>query len=144
MIREGAPSSYPGARFSRINSSRNLWPINLLQSGFMEEARGGVRMLIGYGLNKLVSVFYSVATQPPTLALHLLRPILRGYAWRKQGDDPMITPILIKRYARSRLYDAVNSRYVTVAQLRQWQRDGIAFIVRDAETGADVTRVLLG
>lgn len=57
---------------------------------------------------------------------------------------PMTTPILIKRYARSRLYDPVNSRYVTVAQLRQWQRDGIAFIVRDAETGADVTRVLLG
>lgn len=56
----------------------------------------------------------------------------------------MTTPILIKRYARSRLYDPVNSRYVTVAQLRQWQRDGIAFIVRDAETGADVTRVLLG
>lgn len=56
----------------------------------------------------------------------------------------MATPILIKRYARSRrLYDAVNSRQVTVAQLRQWQRDGIAFIVRDAETGADVTRVLL-
>ena len=55
----------------------------------------------------------------------------------------MTTPILIKRYARSRLYDPVNSRYVTVAQLRQWQRDGIAFIVRDAETGADVTRVLL-
>jgi hypothetical protein len=25
-------------------------------------ARGGVRMLIGYGLNKLVSVFCSVAT----------------------------------------------------------------------------------
>ncbi len=31
----------------------------------MEEVRGGVRMLIGYGVNKLVSVFCSVATQPP-------------------------------------------------------------------------------
>jgi polyhydroxyalkanoate synthesis regulator protein len=55
----------------------------------------------------------------------------------------MATPILIKRYARSRLYDTVKGRYVTVDELRQWQRDGVAFIVRDVETGADVTRVLL-
>jgi len=52
-------------------------------------------------------------------------------------------PILIKRYARSRLYDAANGRYVTVEELRQWRRDGVWFIVRDVETDADVTRVLL-
>jgi polyhydroxyalkanoate synthesis regulator protein len=34
-------------------------------------------------------------------------------------------------------------RYVTVDELRQWRRDGRAFIVRDVEMGADVTRVLL-
>ena len=55
----------------------------------------------------------------------------------------MATPILIKRYARSRLYDTVNGRYVTVDELRQWRRDGLAFIVRDVERGADITRVLL-
>jgi polyhydroxyalkanoate synthesis regulator protein len=55
----------------------------------------------------------------------------------------MASPILIKRYARSRLYDTVKGRYVTVDELRQWRRDGLAFIVRDVETGADVTRVLL-
>jgi polyhydroxyalkanoate synthesis regulator protein len=34
------------------------------------------------------------------------------------------TPILIKRYARSQLYDAVNGGYVTVAQLRVARQSG--------------------
>ncbi len=51
--------------------------------------------------------------------------------------------ILIKRYARSRLYDAANARYVTLDDLRQWTRERVAFTVRDAETGNDITRVLL-
>jgi hypothetical protein len=32
---------------------------------------------------------------------------------------------------------------VSVADLRNWQRGGIAFVVLDIETGEDVTRVLL-
>jgi polyhydroxyalkanoate synthesis regulator protein len=54
-----------------------------------------------------------------------------------------IQPIVVKRYARCRLYDAVNRRYVTVEQLRDWKAKGIAFSVKDTETGADITRVLL-
>ena len=52
-------------------------------------------------------------------------------------------PIVVKRYARSRLYDAANRRYVTVEQLRDWRVKGVAFSVKDTETGADITRVLL-
>ncbi|HXE86223.1 MAG TPA: polyhydroxyalkanoate synthesis regulator DNA-binding domain-containing protein [Hyphomicrobiaceae bacterium] len=52
-------------------------------------------------------------------------------------------PILVRRYARSRLYDAVRGRYLTVEDLHRWLRDGIAFQVRDSETGEDITRVLL-
>ena len=51
--------------------------------------------------------------------------------------------VIVKRYARSRLYDAANRRYVSVEQLRGWMADGIAFAVIDGETGEDVTRVLL-
>ena len=54
-----------------------------------------------------------------------------------------LEPILIKRYARSRLYDPANQRYVTVKQLRDWMTRGIPFVVRDTETGSDVTQVLL-
>ena len=53
------------------------------------------------------------------------------------------SPILVKRYARSRLYDTAGRCYVTVEQLRNWAAEGIAFAVIDTETGADVTRVLL-
>ena len=52
-------------------------------------------------------------------------------------------PILVKRYALSRLYDAENRRYVSLEQLRGWAAEGLAFVVLDAETGADITRVLL-
>jgi polyhydroxyalkanoate synthesis regulator protein len=51
-------------------------------------------------------------------------------------------PVLIKRYARSRLYDTTRGRYVTLEELRLWRRKRVAFMVQDAETGEDVTRVL--
>ena len=53
------------------------------------------------------------------------------------------SPILVRRYARARLNDATNGRYVSVEQLREWDASGVAFRVIDAETGADITRVLL-
>jgi hypothetical protein len=52
-------------------------------------------------------------------------------------------PILVKRYARSRLYDATNQHHVSLEQLRDWAAKGVSFIVHDTETGADVTRVQL-
>jgi polyhydroxyalkanoate synthesis regulator protein len=50
---------------------------------------------------------------------------------------------LIKRYGRARLYDTEAACYVTVAELREWRAQGIAFTVIDTETGQDVTGVLL-
>jgi polyhydroxyalkanoate synthesis regulator protein len=52
-------------------------------------------------------------------------------------------PVLVKRYARSRLYDTARQCYVSVEQLRSWATNGIAFSVIDTETRADVTHVLL-
>lgn len=52
-------------------------------------------------------------------------------------------PVLVKRYARSRLYDTSALRYVTVDELRAWRARGTPFLVLDAETGEDVTRILL-
>ena len=40
-------------------------------------------------------------------------------------------PILVKRYARSRLYDTTNCRYVSIQQLRAWVAAGVAFSVID-------------
>jgi len=55
----------------------------------------------------------------------------------------MPEPILIKMYAGSRLYDTTKARYVTADELRRWRERGIAFMVKEAETGEDVSRVLL-
>jgi polyhydroxyalkanoate synthesis regulator protein len=52
-------------------------------------------------------------------------------------------PIVVRRCGRSRLYDAENQRYVSVEQLVGWAAEGVALVVLHAETGADVTRVLL-
>ena len=52
-------------------------------------------------------------------------------------------PKLVKRYARTRLYDTEALRYVTDAVLMLWVSKGISFVVIDAETGEDITRILL-
>jgi polyhydroxyalkanoate synthesis regulator protein len=53
------------------------------------------------------------------------------------------SPILVKRYARDRLYDTVAGRYLTTTDLQQWMARAVSFVVVDAETGEDITRVLL-
>ena len=52
-------------------------------------------------------------------------------------------PILIKRYGRTRLYEAARGRYLSIDDLRGWQRNHVAFVVVDSETGDDITRLLL-
>ena len=59
------------------------------------------------------------------------------------SDAPAAAPILVKRYARARLYDPAGRRYVTVDDLRRWAAQEVGFAVRDAETGEDVTRIVL-
>jgi polyhydroxyalkanoate synthesis regulator protein len=54
-----------------------------------------------------------------------------------------VQPILVKRYARSRLYDTCTSRYVSLDELRDWRARGIEFVVRDVETGDEISRILL-
>jgi polyhydroxyalkanoate synthesis regulator protein len=59
------------------------------------------------------------------------------------STTPKTQPVLVKRYAGSRLYDTTNHCYVSVEQLRGWASTGVVLSVIDSETGADVTRVLL-
>ena len=48
-----------------------------------------------------------------------------------------------QRYAGRRLYNTVSLTYVTFDDLSQMILDGKRFIVRDAETGNDITRDIL-
>ena len=55
----------------------------------------------------------------------------------------MAESIVIKLYNHSRLYDGANGRYVSIDILRAWKNQGLDFTIQDAETGQDVTRVLM-
>ena len=50
---------------------------------------------------------------------------------------------VIKKYPNRRLYDTEISSYVTLEDVRQLIVEGEAFEVRDARTGADLTRSVL-
>jgi polyhydroxyalkanoate synthesis repressor PhaR len=52
-------------------------------------------------------------------------------------------PVLIKRYAESRLYDGRAARYVSLANLADMVEDGDDFVVHEAKTGGDVTSAVL-
>jgi polyhydroxyalkanoate synthesis regulator protein len=59
------------------------------------------------------------------------------------STPPQPRLVVVKRYARIRLYDTTHSRYVSVEQLRKWVVEGVAFCFIDAEDGAVITRILL-
>jgi polyhydroxyalkanoate synthesis regulator protein len=52
-------------------------------------------------------------------------------------------PITVKLYGKRRLYEPGAARYVTLSGLQTRMREGIALIVRDAATGADITDRIL-
>ena len=52
-------------------------------------------------------------------------------------------PRIIKKYPNRRLYDTVESRYITLAEVRKLVVDRIEFIVVDKKTQEDITRSIL-
>lgn len=50
---------------------------------------------------------------------------------------------IIKKYPNRRLYDTEISSYITLEDVRQLLVDDQPFVVRDAKTGADLTRSVL-
>lgn len=52
-------------------------------------------------------------------------------------------PVIIKKYANRRLYNTKTSSYVTLDHLCEMVKEGTEFEVRDARSGADITRAVL-
>ena len=50
---------------------------------------------------------------------------------------------IIKKYPNRRLYDTDQSKYITLADLKQLIADGIDIEVQDANSGKDITRSIL-
>ena len=50
---------------------------------------------------------------------------------------------VIKKYPNRRLYDTVESRYITLADIKEHVMNDVAFTVIDKKTGDDITRPIL-
>ena len=55
----------------------------------------------------------------------------------------MSEPRVIKKYPNRRLYDTVESRYITLADIRRLVVEKIEFVVVDKKNSADITRSIL-
>ncbi len=58
-------------------------------------------------------------------------------------DGGRNTPRVIRKYPNRRLYDTVESRYVTLADVRRLVVERIDFVVLDRKTQQDITRSIL-
>ena len=50
---------------------------------------------------------------------------------------------IIKKYPNRRLYDTIESRYITLSDVRRYVVEGIAFKVVDKRSSNDITRTIL-
>jgi polyhydroxyalkanoate synthesis repressor PhaR len=57
--------------------------------------------------------------------------------------EPLIEPRVIKKYPNRRLYDTVESRYITLADIRRLVTDKVDFVVIDKKSQEDITRSIL-
>jgi len=55
----------------------------------------------------------------------------------------MSEPRVIKKYPNRRLYDTIESRYITLADVRRLVVERIEFVVVDKKNNADITRSIL-
>ena len=61
----------------------------------------------------------------------------------RRGAIPMSEPRVIKKYPNRRLYDTVESRYITLSDIRRLVLEKIEFVVIDKKTQEDITRSIL-
>ena len=67
----------------------------------------------------------------------------RAPASAMQGDGARSSPRVIRKYPNRRLYDTVESRYVTLADVRRLVVERVDFVVLDRKTQQDITRSIL-
>lgn len=62
---------------------------------------------------------------------------------RLPPETSMNTARTIKKYPNRRLYDTEESRYITLAEIKDLVLKKTAFVVIDKKSGADITRLIL-
>jgi polyhydroxyalkanoate synthesis repressor PhaR len=66
-----------------------------------------------------------------------------GHVALQHARRTMSEPRIIKKYPNRRLYDTVESRYITLADIRKLVTDKVDFVVTDKKTQEDITRSIL-
>jgi polyhydroxyalkanoate synthesis repressor PhaR len=67
----------------------------------------------------------------------------RRVGQQHERGSHMSEPRVIKKYPNRRLYDTVESRYITLADVRRLVVERIEFVVVDKKNNADITRSIL-
>lgn len=62
---------------------------------------------------------------------------------QNQSTDSESQPRVVKKYPNRRLYDTVESRYITLADIRRLVLERIDFVVIDKKSQEDITRSIL-
>ena len=60
-----------------------------------------------------------------------------------EGENARGGPRVIRKYPNRRLYDTVESRYVTLADIRRLVVERVDFVVLDRKSQQDITRTIL-
>src|SRR2546429_7066245 len=71
------------------------------------------------------------------------RPALRKVQQPIVRDPSMSEPRTIKKYPNRRLYDTVESRHITLPDIRRLVIERVGFVVIDKKTQGDITRSIL-
>src|SRR5687767_14280540 len=105
-----------------------------MQSG---SARGWINM------NALETRLASSSELHRGAAMGELRNEPRNELRNEARNEPRSDTRVIKKYPNRRLYDTVESRYITLADVRKLVVDRVDFVVIDKKTQQDITRGIL-
>ena len=61
----------------------------------------------------------------------------------QEPQNPVLKPVVVKKYANRRLYNTESSSYITLENLADMVREDRDFVVYDAKSGDDITRSVL-
>jgi polyhydroxyalkanoate synthesis repressor PhaR len=79
----------------------------------------------------------------PVQSSELPRAATMGASMSEPRNEPRTEPRVIKKYPNRRLYDTVESRYITLADIRRLVMDKVDFLVVDKKSQEDITRSIL-
>jgi polyhydroxyalkanoate synthesis repressor PhaR len=92
---------------------------------------------------RCIALFWDGKVHGSVIGKEIRTGILRRRVSQAQARIHMSDPRVIKKYPNRRLYDTIESRYITLADVRRLVVERIDFVVVDKKDNADITRSIL-